>query len=255
MEETMNIGLIGAGNIGGCLARKLSGAGHRVLIANSRGPATLAELAVEVGATAIGVTDIATQSDLAIISVPMKAIAQLPPNLFEGARENLIIVDTGNYYSMRDGRIEEIENGLVESRWVEQQLGRPIVKAFNNVSIDSLTNLGRPKGSPERFALPVTGDDKGAKDVVVGLIEEIGFDGFDAGGLDESWRHQPGSGAYCTNLEAPRLKSVMQDLNAEDRAKLPERRDLALKKMMELPNGIVARDSVPLLRSLAGLSD
>jgi hypothetical protein len=161
-----------------------------------------------------------------------------------------------NYFdSARDGRIEEIENGLVESRWVEQQLGRPVVKAFNSFSADSLAHSGRPKGSPERFALPVTGDDKRAKDVVIGLIGEIGFDGLDAGGLDESWHQQPGSAAYCTNLEATHLKSVMQGLTAEDRAKLPERRDLALKKMAELPNGVVARDIVPLLRSLAGISD
>jgi hypothetical protein len=91
--------------------------------------------------------------------------------------------------------------------------------------------------------------------VVIGLIEEIGFDGVDAGGLDASWRQQPGSAAYCTNLGASRLKEVMQGLTADDRTKLGERRDVALKKMMELPNGIITKDSVPLLRSLAGLPD
>ena len=88
-----------------------------------------------------------------------------------------------------------------------------------------------------------------------GVIFEIGFDGVDAGGLDASWRQQPGSAAYCTNLGASLLKDVMQGLTADDRAKLGERRDVALKKMLELPNGIVAKDSVPLLRSLAGLPD
>jgi len=260
----MEISLIGAGFIGACLARKLKDAGHTVRIANSRGPETLADLAKEVGATAVSVVDVAKQSDVLIISVPMKAIQQFPANLFDGACHDLIVVDTGNYYSMRDGRIEPLESGMPETKWVAEQLGRPVVKAFNNISFDSLRNQGRPKGSPERFALPVAGDDQRAKDVVIGLIEEIGFDGVDAGGLDASWRQQPGSAAYCTNLAASRLKEVMQGLTADDRAKLGERLDVALKKMLELPEGIdigqgfklpFAKDSVPLLRSLAGLLD
>jgi 8-hydroxy-5-deazaflavin:NADPH oxidoreductase len=251
----MEIGLIGAGNIGACLARKFKDAGHTVRIANSRGPETLADLAKEVGATAVSVVDVAKQSDVLIISVPMKAIQQFPANLFDSARHDLIVVDTGNYYSMRDGRIEPLDSGMPETKWVAERLGRPVVKAFSNISIDSLRNQGRPKGSPERFALPVAGDDQRAKDVVINLIEEIGFDGVDAGDLDASWRQQPGSAAYCTNLGASRLKEVMQGLTADDRAKLGERRDVALKKMMELPNGIIAKDSVPLLRSLAGLPD
>jgi 8-hydroxy-5-deazaflavin:NADPH oxidoreductase len=251
----MEISLIGAGSIGACLARKLKNAGHTVRIANSRGPETLADLAKEVGATAVSVVDVAKQSDVLIISVPMKAIQQFQANLFDGARHDLIVVDTGNYYPMRDGRIEPLENGVPETKWVAEQLGRPVVKAFNNISIDSLRNQGRPKGSPERFALPVAGRDQRAKDVVIGLIEEIGFDGVDAGGLDASWRQQPGSAAYCTNLGASRLKEVIQGLTADDRTKLGERRDVALKKMMELPNGIITKDSVPLLRSLAGLPD
>ena len=249
----MNIGLIGTGNIGGCLARKLIGAGHRVLLANSRGPESLSDLAAEVGATAVVVTDLARQCDIVVVAVPMKSILELPANLFDDASDNLIIVDTGNYLSIRDGLIEPLENGLAESRWVEQRLGRPVVKAFNNVGADSLANGGRPKGSPERFALPVAGDDKWAKDVVLDLIEEIGFDGVDAGDLDESWRQQPGSPAFCTNLDASRLAAVLQRLDEADRARLPELRDVALQKIMQLPNPSLARDTVPLFRSLAGL--
>jgi 8-hydroxy-5-deazaflavin:NADPH oxidoreductase len=260
----LEIGLIGAGHIGACLARKLSKAGHAVRIANSRGPETLADLAKEVGATAVLVADVAKQSDVLIISVPIKAIQQFPGNLFDGARHDLIVVDTGNYYSVRDGRIEPLESGMPETKWVAEQLGRPVVKAFNNISSDSLCNQGRPMGSPERFALPVAGDDQWAKDVVIGLIEEIGFDGVDAGDLGQSWRQQPGSATFCTDLGASRLKEVMRGLTVDDRAKLGERRDVALKKMSELPNGIdigqgfklpFAKDSVPLLRSLAGLPD
>jgi predicted dinucleotide-binding enzyme len=249
----MKIGFIGVGKIGGCMARKLKGAGHGALLANSRGPESLADIAAELGATAGTLADIIGQTDVVMLSVPMKAVLQLPEKLFAGARDDLIVVDTGNYYSMRDGVIEPLENGAVESRWVEQRLGRPIVKAFNNISADSLALGSRPKGSPERFALPVAGDDRRAKDVVIGLIDEIGFDGLDAGGLDESWRQQPGSPAYCTNLEATRLRTVLRGLGADDRAKLPERRDRALQEMMRLPNGLVARDTVPLLRALAGI--
>jgi hypothetical protein len=250
----MNIGLIGTGNIGGCLARKLSGTGHRVLLANSRGPESLSGLAAEIGATAVVVTDLARKCDIVILSVPMKSILELSAHLFDDASGNLIIVDTCNYIPMRDGRIEPLENGLAESRWVEQRLGRPVVKAFNNIGADSLANDGHPKGSRERFALPVAGDDKRAKDIVVDLIEEIGFDGFDASGLDESWRQQPGSPAFCTNLEASRLAAVLQRLDEVDRARLPELRDAVLQKFMQLPNTPVTRDTVLLIfRSLAGL--
>ena len=108
--KTLEIGFIGAGNIGAGLARKLKDARHTVRIANSRGPDTLADLAMEVGATAVSVVDVAKQSDVLIISVPMKAIQQFPANLFDSARHGLIVVDTGNYYSMRDGRIEPLES-------------------------------------------------------------------------------------------------------------------------------------------------
>jgi predicted dinucleotide-binding enzyme len=153
----MQIGLIGAGKIGACLARKFKDAGHSVRIANSRGPETLADLAKEVGAMAVSVVDIAKQSDVLIISVPMKAIQQLPANLFDGARHDLIVVDTGNYASFRDGRIESLEKGVPETKWVAEQLGRPVVKAFNSISIDSLRNRGlagahRPAGRRRRPA-------------------------------------------------------------------------------------------------------
>lgn len=251
----MQIGLIGAGKIGACLARKFKDAGHTVRIANSRGPETLAALAKEVGATALAVVDITRQSDVVIISVPMKAIQQFPVNLFDGARDDLIVVDTGNYAAFRDGRIEPLETGMLESKWVAEQLGRPVVKAFNSISIGSLRKHGRPKGSPERIALPVAADDQWAKDVVIGLIDEIGFDGIDAGGLDASWRQQLGGALYCTDLSAFRLKEVMQGLTDEDYAKLGERRDKALKAVMEWSHGLIAGDLPQLMRLLAGLSD
>ena len=249
----MQIGLIGAGKIGACLAGKFKDAGHAVRIANSRGPETLAALAKEVGATAMPVVDIARQSDVLIISVPMKAIRQFPAKLFDGAHDDLIVVDTGNYAAFRDGHIEPLESGMLETKWVAEQLGRPVVKAFNSISIGSLRNHGRPKGSQERIALPVAADDQRGKDVVIGLIDEIGFEGVDAGGLDASWRQQLGGALYCTDLSASRLKEVMQGLTDNDYAKLGERRDIALKAVMDWSHGLIAGDLPRLMRSLAGL--
>src|SRR5690349_8000492 len=123
----MNIGIIGAGNIGGNLTRRFSALGHKVFVANSRGPASLADLAAETGATPVSVTEAAQRGDVVIVTIPEKNIPDLPPDLFADASDGKIVVDTGNYYpQQRDGRIAEIEDGLTESRWVSQQLGRPV---------------------------------------------------------------------------------------------------------------------------------
>jgi 8-hydroxy-5-deazaflavin:NADPH oxidoreductase len=199
----MKIGIIGAGNIGGTLTRRFTALGHKVFVANSRGPETLADLAAETGATPVTVEQAAQADDVVIVTIPLKNIPSLPAGLFAKTPKNVVVVDTGNYYpQQRDGRIDGIENGLTESRWVEKQLGRPVVKAFNNIYAEHLFKLGRPKGSSGRIALPVAGDDPAAKAVVLRLIDELGFDGVDAGGLDESWRQQPGTPVYATDLDA-----------------------------------------------------
>src|SRR4051794_16603072 len=175
-EADMRIGIIGAGQIGGTLTRRLRALGHDVAVANSRGPGSLADLAAETGATAVPVAEAARGRDVVIVTIPQKNIADLPADLFDAAPENLIVVDTGNYYPrQRDGHIEGIERGLTESRWVEQQLGRPVVKAFNNIYAKHLMERGRPAGTPGRIALPVAGDDASAKAVVLRLLDELGF--------------------------------------------------------------------------------
>jgi predicted dinucleotide-binding enzyme len=179
------IGIIGAGNNGGTLTRRLAALGHEVFVANSRGPETLRDLAAETGATAVSVTDAARNKDVVII-ITEKNILDLPDDLFAGTGD--VVVDTGNYYpQQRDGRIEAIDDGMVESRWVEQQLGRPVIKGFNNIYADHLRDSGRPAGTPGRIALPVAGDDESAKAVVMQLIDELGFDAVDAESLDQSW--------------------------------------------------------------------
>src|SRR5207247_10963178 len=113
------------------------------------------------------------------------------------------VVDTGNYDTQqRDGRIDGIEEGTTESRWVSKQLGRPVLKAFNNIYAEHLLKKGQPAGTPGRIALPVAGDDERAKAIVLKLVDELGFDGVDAGGLDESWRQQPGTPVYAADFDA-----------------------------------------------------
>jgi 8-hydroxy-5-deazaflavin:NADPH oxidoreductase len=199
----MKIGIIGAGQIGGTLTRRLTALGHEVFVANSRGPETLADLAAETGATAVPVREAVRGVDLVVVTIPEKNVPQLPTGLFADTDKRVVVIDTGNYYPrQRDGRIEAIETGLPESRWVEQQLGRPVVKAFNNIYARHLLELGRPAGTAGRIALPVAGDNDAAKAVVLRLIDELGFDGVDAGGLDESWRQQPGTPVYTKDFDA-----------------------------------------------------
>ena len=216
----MKIGIIGAGQIGGTLTRRLTRLGHEVFVANSRGPETLANLAAETGATAISVREAVRGVDLVVVTIPQNKVPSLPAGLFADTDERVVVVDTGNYYPrQRDGRIEAIEAGMPESRWVEQQLGRPVVKAFNNIYARHLLELGRPAGTAGRIALPVAGDDNAAKAVVLRLIDELGFDGVDAGGLDESWRQQPGTPVYTKDFDADGARRA---LSAAKRDRTPE---------------------------------
>ena len=206
----MNIGIIGAGNIGGNLTRRFRELGHDVFVANSRGPESLADLAAETGAMPVSVTEAAQHGDVVIVTIPEKNIPNLPRDLFVGVSDSVVVVDTGNYYpQQRDGRIAAIEDGMTESGWVSEQLGRPVVKAFNNIYAAHLLTSGRPAGTPGRIALPVAGDDDRAKAVVLKLIDELGFDGVDAGGIDESWRQQPGTPVYGADFDAEGVRRAL----------------------------------------------
>ncbi len=216
----MKIGIIGAGHIGGNLTRRLQDLGHEVHVANSRGPESLQALASETGATAVAAKDAPKNADLVIVTIPEKNIPSLPKDLFANAPADLIVIDTGNYYpKQRDGKIAEIEQGLPESRWVEKQLGRPVIKAFNNIYAKHLLESGQAAGSANRIALPVAGDDPKAKRVVMELVDQLGFDPVDAGGLDESWRQQPGTPVYTTDHNA---EGVREALSAAHRERSPE---------------------------------
>lgn len=215
----MKIGIIGAGHIGGTLTRRFRALGHDVAVANSRGPDTLRDLAAETGARPVAVEEAARGRDVLIVTIPEKNVPSLPKDLFANVPASTVVVDTGNYYPrQRDGRIAEIEDGTTESRWVANQLGRPVVKAFNNIHAAHLMSGGRAAGEPQRIALPVAGDDAAAKGVVMRLVDELGFDAVDAGGLDDSWRQQPGTPVYGTDLDAAGVRRALADAPRERQA-------------------------------------
>ncbi|HLH06831.1 MAG TPA: NAD(P)-binding domain-containing protein [Terriglobales bacterium] len=208
----MKIGIIGAGNIGGNLTRRLTALGHQVFVANSRGPASLKNLVEETGATPVTVEEAAHCGDVVIVTIPEKHITDLSKNLFADVPKNVVVIDTGNYYpQQRDGRIAEIEAGMPESRWVEKQLGRPVIKVFNNIYAKHLLERGKPAGSPGRIALPVAGDDPAAKKIVMDLVNQLGFDPVDAGRLDDSWRQQPGTPVYATDFDAEGVRRALSE--------------------------------------------
>lgn len=212
----MKIGIIGAGQIGGTLTRRFTALGHQVFVANSRGPETLADLARETGAKAVTPKEAAHSGDVVVITIPEGHIPDLPKDLFAGVPDSVVVVDTGNYYPRhRDGRISEIEAGVPESRWVERQLGRPVVKAFNNIYARHLLELGRPAGTATRIALPVAGDDPRAKQIILQLVEELGFDTVDAGGLDDSWRQQPGTPVYASDLNSDGVRRALAQASSK----------------------------------------
>jgi predicted dinucleotide-binding enzyme len=212
----MEIGIIGAGYIGSVLAQHLTKLGHNVVIANSRGPETLQKLAADTGAKPVHVEEAAAAQDIVIVTIPEKAVTSLPANLLSGSKA--IVVDTGNYYPTRDIKIEEIENGLPESQWVEKMIGHPVIKAFNNIMSASLESKGSAAGSANRVALSVAGDDDSQKQTVMALIDQIGFVAIDGGTLAESWRQQPGTPAYCHDLDKEALKNALQQADASQQA-------------------------------------
>ncbi|MGI4821556.1 MAG: NADPH-dependent F420 reductase [Janthinobacterium lividum] len=213
----MNIGIIGAGHIGSALALRLTSLGHSVLIANSRSPETLTDVAQKTGATPTTAREAARHGDLIVVTIPLINIPDLPKDPFEGVSADVPVIDTSNYYPLlRDGHLPELETGfLTESEWVQQHLGRPVVKVFNNIFAAHLEQAGQPAGTPGRIALPVAGDEATAKQKVMALVEELGFDAIDAGSLQASWRQQPGTPAYCTDMSAAELLPQLASLGTE----------------------------------------
>jgi predicted dinucleotide-binding enzyme len=190
------IGFIGSGKIGSTVARLAVDAGHDVVMSNSRGPDTLADLVAELGGRAgAGTAEEAAQAgDLVVVTIPLRAYRDVPVAPLAGKA----VLDTLNYYPQRDDHIAELDDGsATSSELLQAHLpDSQVVKVFNNINFRHVAVLGRPAGDPERSALAIAGDDEGAKAAVTAFLDSIGYDAYDAGPLAEGWRYQPDTPAY-----------------------------------------------------------
>ncbi|MFZ4214644.1 NADPH-dependent F420 reductase [Pantoea endophytica] len=228
-REKYRIAVLGTGHIGKTLARSLAAAGHFVKVANSRGPETIDPDVLETGAEASDTASAVQDAQVVILSIPMAKLAGIAP-LIRNLPQDVIVADTSNYYPHRDGFIDTFSDGEVESQWVAHLLNRPLIKAWNAIGSDSLARKGSTAGSPVRIAIPVAGNIEEHKMVIMHFVINTGFDAFDAGNLDESWRQQPGAPCYCTDLTYGQMKSA---LAAAEKVRLPVRRDIAVQAIQE----------------------
>jgi predicted dinucleotide-binding enzyme len=223
-EGPLKVGVIGAGSIGSTIARRLSRRGHHVMIANSRGPETIGTAALSTGARAVTAADAVVGVDVLVVSVPMNRNQDIAEHV-RSAPEGAVVIDTSNYYPMRDGAVQDFADGVPESVWLSELFGRPVAKAWNAITSQSFDAKATESGDPARVAIPVAADSDADRAVAMRLVEQTGFDAVDAGVLAESWRQQPGSPVYCTD----RTKSEMPDwLAAAEKERVPKRRDLAM---------------------------
>lgn len=205
----MRIGVIGSGMIGGTLARLFAGAGHEVVLGNSRGPESLADLVAELGdrVTAATAAGAAEAGEVVVVAIPFGRFRDLPLAALAGK----VVLDANNYYAPRDGNVPEIDAGATSSSEMLAAAapGASVVKAFNTIWYVHLRDDGRPAGMPGRRAIPIAGDDAEAKAVVAGLIDDIGFDTYDVGPLAEGRRIEPGTPAYNVGLTRDEIAAVL----------------------------------------------
>jgi len=225
----MKVGILGTGNIGRTLARKLSAAGYEIEVANSRGPNTIPAEVTEFGARAVTSEEAVANAHVVILSIPLGSIVAIAP-LLQELPADTVIIDTSNYYPQRDGTIDAIEAGQAESEWVSEQLGRPVAKAWNAIGADSFAKKGRPEGAHDRIAIPVAANNARDCNVAMALVHDTGLDAVKAGTLAQSWRQQPGAPCYCTDLTHLEIPAA---LAAAERDRLPTRRDLAFSAIAE----------------------
>ena len=242
----MNIGIIGAGEMGTCLASKLVRLGHTVSLSNSRGPASLKQIAEEIGAEAATVAEVINTKQVIIVAIPEKNVPLLPKHLFKDLSRDAVVIDTGNFYpSLRDGTIPALEQHGTDSLWVQEQLGVPVVKVFNSILATSLKELGMAKGEKDRIALAVSGDDMAAKELVLKLVDELGFDPCDIGPIAQSWRQQPGSPIYCRDLNLEELKRRLDIMKTAG----PDMRNIIITKR-KADEALMASDYSAYLKNL-----
>ncbi|WP_281285524.1 NADPH-dependent F420 reductase [Acetobacter nitrogenifigens] len=248
--QAMQIAIIGAGHVGSALAGTLTKAGYRVAVANSRGKESLSDFTRRTGALACDMAGIAMGADILIIAIPLCHVPNLPASVLAHLAAHAVVVDANNYYPARDGRIAAIDAGQVESDWVANQFGRPVIKAFNNIIADHLAHRGGSAGIAGRIALPVSGDDPESRRTIMTIVDAIGFTPFDAGTIAESWRQQPGQPAYCTD---PTIDELRDLLHRADRQAAIRNRDKSVRLMAKLPSDYPSDQLVRVARLFVGL--
>ncbi|MGW3690746.1 NADPH-dependent F420 reductase [Streptomyces sp. NPDC005125] len=241
----MKIAIIGAGAIGGNLARKLSTAGHDVQVADARGPEAVPADVLESGARAVALDAAVQDRDVVILSIPFDRVPELA-GLFASVPAETVVIDTSNYYPHLSGPIEAVDKGQVESVRNSEALGRPVVKAWNAALAGTQQTKGVPAGTPGRIAIPVAADSDEARRVAMQLVDDTGFDPFDAGVLAGSWRQQPMGPAYCTELTLDELGPA---LAAADRVKDARVRDSMMERFAALPPEPELEDVVEMNRA------
>ncbi|MXG90974.1 NADPH-dependent F420 reductase [Nocardioides flavescens] len=206
---TTTVATIGAGHIGTAVARIATAAGYDVVVSNSRGPETLADLVAELGdrASADTAQGAAERGDLVVVTIPLHAIDQVPVEPLAGK----VVVDTNNYYPQRDGQIAELDDQSATSTELLQRHlpDSKVVKAFNHIQSDQLAFDGTPSGTAQRRALAIYGDDADARAQVAAWLDELGYDVVDGGAAAESWRIQPDTPGYGPRLDAEGLRAAL----------------------------------------------
>lgn len=215
---TTTIGIIGAGNIGSQIARVAIAAGYDVVISNSRGPETLAELVGELGpkARAATVTQAAEAGDFVVATVPLSAYKQIPVEPLAGK----IVIDTNNYYFERDGRIASLDDGTdTTSELIQRHLpASKVVKGFNHIKAADITGHTQAAGTENRRALVVSSNFDDATELLTNLYDEFGFDTVDVGPLSESWRIERDQPAYVVHLTVEQLREKLAEANRTEAA-------------------------------------
>ena len=256
MRQT--IGIIGSGAIGSALARLGVAAGLNVVLSNSRGPETLADLVGELGdhARAASPEEAARAGDLVAAATPLKAYEKLPADSLKGK----IVVDTMNYYPIREGQMPILDAAkLTSSELVQQHLkGAKVVKALNNQDAPHLLINARPHDTTNRTTLPIAGDDSEAKEAVMKFMDTIGYNATDVGSLSDSWRMEPGTPIYVWPY-APKVPDALGGDEAQSwysttpgtPVSTSQAKDLVAKAVRKFPVGGFPEDLPPVWTAIA----